>query len=134
MMFEEPMPTLLHDNPHTHNNGGREYGAVRIGEGIRNAMYLRPTAGYRFHESFRADIAFIAAQAAKVPEAQKDERGYGSEIDLSLRYTPFDHFMLESTTGIYIPGKYVTEYESDDFGGGFTDSAIGSRLVGTIRF
>ena len=134
MMFQEPMPVLTHENPHLQNNGGREYGAVRMGDRISNAMYLRPAIGYRFHDTLSADIAFIAAQATKVPERDKDERGYGAEIDLSLRYTPFEHFSLESTTGVYMPGKYVTKFKHDDLGGGFTETAIGSRLLATVNF
>jgi hypothetical protein len=134
MMFEEPMPTLAHENPHPYNNAGREYGAVRMGDGVRNAMYLRPNIGYRVLDELRLDLAFIAATATKVEEEQRDARGYGSELDFSIEYTPFEHFKLESTTGIFFPGKYISEYTHDTFGGGFETNAIGSRLVGSIEF
>jgi hypothetical protein len=134
MMFEEPMPTLAHENPHPYNNGGREYGAMRIGDGVRNAMYMRPTVGYQVLDPLKLSVAFIAAQATKVEEIQREARGYGSEIDFEIEYTPFEHFKLESTTGIFFPGKYIKEYTNDTFGGGFESSAVGSRLVGSIEF
>ncbi len=134
MMFEEPMPVLAHANPHTYNNGGREYGAVRLGDGISNAMFLRPSIGYKLRSDLVLDASFIAAQATKLQEELKDVRGYGSEIDLSLTYTPFEHFSLMSTTGYYIPGSYITEYSHDEFGGGFDQPVLGSRLLGTIEF
>jgi hypothetical protein len=134
MMFEEPMPVLAHDNPHAFNNEGREYGAVRLGDGIENAMFLRPSVGYRLRDDLVADAAFILGRATKLEEEQSDARGYGSEIDLSLQYTPFEHFSLTGTGGYFMPGAYITEFSHDEYGTGFTQAVLGGRLVGTVRF
>ena len=134
MMFEEPMPVLGHENPHPYNNGGREYGAVRIGDGIENAMFLRPHFGYRLRDDLVLDVALITAQATKLQEELKDSRGYGSEVDVSLAYNPFEHFTLTGTGGYYMPGRYITEFSTDEFGTDFDEPAVGGRLVGAIEF
>jgi hypothetical protein len=33
-----------------------------------------------------------------------------------------------------MPGKYFSSFEHEELGGGFTETAIGSRLVGTVNF
>ena len=134
MMFEEPMPVLAHENAHPENNGGREWGAVRTGEGVSNAMYVRPAIQYTASEGLDIELAWIGARAAKLPESDMDNKGYGSEFDLTVDYRPFEHFQLSSTLGVFLPGKYVTSYEHEELGGGFEDMAIGSRLVGTVQF
>jgi len=134
MMFEEPMPVLAHENPHTYNNGGRDYGAVRLNEGIENAMFLRPSIGYRLRDDLVIDAALITARATKLQEELKDVRGYGTEVDFTIAYRPFEHFSLMSTTGYYMPGPYISEYTHDELGGGFDQAALGSRLLGTIEF
>lgn len=134
MMFEESMPVLAHENPHSQNNGGREWGAVRLGEGVSNALYVRPAIQYTVKEGLDLELAWIGARAAKLPESDMDDKGYGSEFDFTVDYRPFDHFQLSSTTGVFMPGKYISSYENEELGGGFDDAAIGSRLVGTIQF
>jgi len=134
LMFEEPMPVLAHDNPHAFNNGGREYGAVRMNEGIENAMYLRPSIGYRLREDLTVDASLIAAQATKLPEELKEVRGYGAEVDVTIEYTPFEHFSITSTSGLFMPGRYLSDYSHDEFGSDFDQTVFGSRLLGTIEF
>jgi len=134
MMFEEPMPVLMHANPHPENNGGREYGAVQLGDGISNAMYMRPVVQMTATEGLDFELAWFAAQAAKLSEAGGGKKGYGSELDLTVDYRPFDHFELSSTTGIFFPGKYFQTFEHEELGGGFKRAAFGTRLVGTVSF
>ncbi len=134
LMFEEPMPVLAHENPHSDNNGGREWGAVRLGEGVSNAMYVRPALQYTVKEGLDLELAWIGSRAAKLPESEMDDKGYGSEFDFTIDYRPFDHFQLTSTTGVFTPGKYISSYEHEELGGGFKDTVIGSRLVGTVQF
>ena len=134
MMFEEPMPVLAHENPSMENNGGRETGAVRMGEGVSNALYLRPAIQYTVTEGLDIELAWIGARAAKLPESEMDNKGYGSEFDLTIDYRPFEHIEVTSTTGIYLPGKYISSYENEELGRGFGQTAVGSRLVGTIQF
>lgn len=134
MMFEEPMPVLMHENPSAQNNGGREYGAVQLGDGISNALYLRPVMQATIVDGLDAEIAWFAAQAAKVSDASSGKKGYGSELDITLDYRPFDHFELSSTTGFFFPGKYFQAYEHEDLGGNFERTAFGTRIVGTVNF
>jgi hypothetical protein len=134
MMFEEPMPVLAHENPHPYNNEGREYGAVRLRDGISNAMFLRPNIGYRIHEDLVLDVAMIIAKATKLQEELKEASGYGSEVDLSLEYKPYEHFSLTGTAGYFMPGSYFTSFAHDELGTGFDEAALGGRLVGTIEF
>ena len=134
MMFEEPMPVLNHENPNLSSNGGREWGAARLGEGISNALYVRPAFQYTVMEGLDLEFAWIGAKAAKLPESEADDGGYGSEFDFTVDYRPFDHFRLTSTTGYFMPGKYISSFEHEELGGGFSQNAIGSRLVGTVKF
>ncbi len=134
MMFEEPMPVLAHENANIENNGGRESGAVRLGEGVSNALYVRPAIQYTLTEGLDLELAWIGARAAKLPESEMDDKGYGSEFDFTIDYRPFEHVQVTSTTGVFMPGKYVSSYENEELGGGFEQTAIGSRLVGTIAF
>ena len=132
-LFEEPMPTLEAAAANA-TNGGRDYGAVRTGEGIRNALYVRPHIGYRILPNLTADAALLAARAAKLPDAEADRRGYGLEVDLSLRYEPYDHVSFLGGFGAFMPGKYFSEYEDPDLGGDFSRTALGGILMGTVEF
>jgi len=133
MLFEEAMPVLMHSNPQTSNNG-REYGAVQLGDGISNAWYMRPVVQWTIMDGLDTELAWFAAQAAKVSDASSGQSGYGSELDLTIDYRPFDHFELSSTLGVFFPGRYFTAYQHEEFGGGFNRTAVGTRIVGTINF
>jgi len=133
LMFEEPLPTLEATTAND-TNGGRDYHAVRTGEGIRNALYLRPQVGYRFFPTLRADLAVFGAQAAKLPEEQADDKGYGWEVDASVTYSPYEHFELRGMAGVLFPGRYYSSFEDPDLGGGFDKPAIGGLLQGTVSF
>ena len=134
MMFEEPMPVLMHENSHLVNNGGRETGAVRLGDGVSNALYIKPMIQHNFTEELEMELAWIAARAAKLPDSEMDDKGYGSEVDITIEYKPFEHFELQSTTGAFFPGKYFSSFEHEELGGGFSSAAFGTRLVGTVKF
>jgi len=133
MMFEEPLPTLEATTANE-TNGGRDYDAVLTGEGIRNALYVRPHVGYRILPELTVDLAVFGAQAAKVPEADSDNKGYGWEFDASVIYEPYEHFMLRGMVGVMLPGKYYSTYEDDELGGGFDKPAMGGMLTGTVQF
>ena len=134
MLFEEAMPVLMHSNPHPTNNGGREYGAVQLGDGISNALYMRPVMQFTVMDGLDTEIAWFAAQAAKVSDASSGKKGYGSELDITIDYRPFDHFELSTTVGFFFPGKYFQQYQHEEFGGGFDSTAVGTQIVGTIDF
>lgn len=133
MLFEEPMPVL---EPAVKNdaNGGRTYEALRTGNRVSNALYIRPRVGWQFRKDLTADLSLLAAQHAKVPEAYRSTRGYGLEVDGDVNYEPFPHFRLQATTGVFFPGKFFSQYEHEDLGGGFDRAAVGVRLLGVAEF
>ncbi len=132
-LFEEPMPTLQAAVANA-TNQGREYGAVRTGEGIRNALYVRPHLGYRILPTLTGDVALLAARAAKLPESESDRSGYGLEVDLSLRYEPWDHVGFQGVLGAFVPGKYFSGFEDPELGGDFSRTALGGMLMGAVEF
>lgn len=133
LMFEQPMP-LLSATVNNDSNEGRNTGAVRTDNGLSNAVYLRPSVGYRVRDDFTARLSLFAAQAARLPEDESDNKGYGSEIDLQLDYRPFEHFRVEGIFGTFFPGKWYRNYEDETLGGGFDSTAFGLRLQSTVAF
>ncbi len=134
MLFEESMPVLMHANPNASTNGGREYGAVQLGDGISNALYMRPVMQWTIMEGLDTEVAWFAAKAHKVSDQTSGKKGYGSELDFTVDYRPFDHFELSSTVGFFFPGRYFSSFEHEELGGGFQDTAVGTRIVGTVNF
>ncbi|MFZ5476070.1 MAG: hypothetical protein ACOZNI_04790 [Myxococcota bacterium] len=133
LLFEEPMPTL-ETGVINNENEGRTEDAALTGDGISNALYLRPAARYTILPGLQAEAAWIGALTAKTPAAFEGNGGYGNEFDLSVRYDPHPHVWVQGTFGVFLPGKYYTEYEDADFGGGFDKTAVGARVVGVVEF
>jgi len=133
MLFEEAMPTLAATTANE-DNQGRDFDAVLTGEGVRNALYVRPRVGYRFIPELKAELAAFGAQAAKLPEDQSDQKGYGWEIDLSMTYEPYEHFSVMGAVGVFLPGKYYTSFDDEELGTGFDRRCLGGMLVGTVAF
>ena len=132
-LFEEPMP-VLEPTVKSDANGGRDYDAVRTGYAISNALYARPRVGWRFGDQLTVDLSYLIAQAAALPEDEADSKGYGSEIDLHAVYTPFAHFSLDGTMGLFLPGTYYSNYTNSELGGDFNQPAFGAQLIGTVSF
>ncbi len=134
-LFEEPMPTLRAAVAND-ENGGRSTEAARTGYGISNALFLRPSVGWRFNEGLTADVAWFAARQAKPSEVEASPTGpgYGSEVDATVTWEPIPHFRLQGTGGVFLPGKYFTEYDAGDLGTGFDRPAVGGRLLTTLEF
>ena len=44
------------------------------------------------------------------------------------------HFMVQGTAGVFFPGKYFSEHEDADLGGGFDQTAYGFRVIGAVTF
>lgn len=133
LMFEQPMPVLAAPVANE-SNGGRNEDAIRTTNGLANAVYLRPSVGYRIRDDLTARLTFFAAQAAKLPEDERANKGYGSEIDAQVEYRPFDHFSVDGTFGTFIPGRYYRNYEDDSLGSGFDNTAFGVRLQAAVEF
>lgn len=133
LLFEEPLPTLEASSASSANEG-RSYGAMVTSDGISNAMFLRPRVGWGFNDKLSADLSLFAAQRARVSEDDKANKGLGLEVDLDVRYEPFEFFSLSGTTGVLVPGRAFSQFEDDQLGGGFDQPAWGARLVGEAHF
>lgn len=135
LLFEEPLPTLEAGTPNA-SNEGRNYGAMQTSDGIRNALFLRPSAGILIQDKLELGVSVFAARTARVDKDAEDdpELGYGTEFDLDVRYQPFEFFSLDGTAGLLLPGKLFTTYEDADLGGDFDQPAFGVRIVGTAKF
>ncbi|MEL6349712.1 MAG: hypothetical protein AAFV53_41795, partial [Myxococcota bacterium] len=132
-LFEEPMPTLT-PTVATDANQGRTLDAARTGYALSNAFYGRPRVGYQILDDLTADVSFFIAQAAAVPEADDNNRSYGSEINARIIYTPFEHFTVDGLFGAFIPGRYYSSFTDTDLGGNFDQTAFGGQLIGTVHF
>jgi len=132
LMFEEPMPVLA-ASVVNEANGGRDYDAVRMGEGISNAQYLRPYIGFAPFDGIAIEASAFMARADMLPDTEL-ERSYGSEYDLTVSWTPYDKFTLTGTGAVLTPGGYFSSFEHDDLGGGFGDTTYGGRLMATVDF
>jgi hypothetical protein len=130
-LFEETMPTLT-PPANTIDDDGRTTTAGRTGPMISDALFFKPSIGWRFNDDLFVDVSWMGARRAK--KLEDEEPGYGSEIDAHVRYDPFPHFWVQLTGGVFLPGKIFTEYEDIDLGGDFDKPALGARLLTTIEF
>ncbi|MFT4977245.1 MAG: hypothetical protein ACI8S6_003150 [Myxococcota bacterium] len=132
-MFEEPMPTLL---PTVQNeaNAGRDLSAARTGYALSNALYGRPHVGYAVTDTLDADVSFFIARTAAVPDAETEDTFYGSEVNARVIWSPYAHFTLDTTVGMFLPGTYYSNFTDDDLGGNFDQPAVGAQVLGTIQF
>ncbi len=136
ILFEENLPTL-EASVMNDTNGGREYGAVRTGEALRNVLFLRPTVGYHLLPELKGTLTMFASQAAKLPDDESDAKGYGLEFDAAVRYDPFPHAWFQARGGLWMPGRYFTEYEDTTFGvepGDLDRPVAAVELVGVVEF
>ncbi len=132
MMFEEAMPTLRAPVT-TEDNAGRTQQAALIGEGVRNALYVKPRVSYRLG-TVEAELAWITGRMMSGPASTEGRRGYGNEVDLTARWAVSPHAQLQGTLGVYAPGSYLTTATDADLGTGFDQPAVGARVVGTVNF
>lgn len=134
MLFEEPLPTLAAVTT-TEANEGEYLDAALTGEGVRNALYIRPHVGWQFLPNLKGDLALVAAQAAKLPEEYEESRGYGLEVDATLIYEPYEHLSVRGTLGVLFPGEYYRAFEDEgEVFTGFDRPAVGGLLMGTVAF
>jgi hypothetical protein len=134
MLFEEPMPVL---EPAAANDGNqnRTFDAARTGYSISNALFVQPRVGFQLRDDLTADLSWLLATQAKADAASGDEgRGYGSEIDLNVRWDPIEHFWMRATGGLLLPGSYYSEFSDADLGGDFNQPSFGGRLITTVEF
>ena len=131
MLFEESMPSF---EPEVTNdaNQGRTTEAARSGNTVSNALFLKVGGGYQFLPSLRGEVTALMATQAKATDTTG--KGYGTELDATVKWAPYAHFDLKATGALFLPGKYFTEFESDEYGTGFDGPAVGSKLTAAIRF
>jgi hypothetical protein len=132
-LFEESMPTLA-AGVATQTNGGVDTSVAQSGDGVSNAIYLKPSASYLVRPDLRAQLSWLTATKAKPTTETADRKGYGNEFDLDLRYDPVPHVWVQGTAAIFVPGKLYSDYSSDTLGDGFGKTVFGARLVGTVEF
>ena len=133
LLFEEPMPTLEATVP-SEANDGRTTAAARTGSAISNAVWVRPRIGYQILDDLSVDLAWLLAQQAKQLDTATTGKGYGSEMNLHLLYTPFPHFRVQGTGAVMLPGKVYSEYEDDTLGGEFNKAAVAGRIIAGVEF
>jgi hypothetical protein len=133
LMFEEPIPTLRAAGAGT-SADGRTTDAAVVGEGISNAMYLRPRVGFQALKGLALEASWLTAMEATPRTEDTGRRGYGHEVDLTARLTPYPHVDLQATAGVLLPGAVFTEAEDATLGGGFDTPALAARVVGTVAF
>jgi hypothetical protein len=133
ILFEENLPTLA---PKLVNeeNGGRDYTYVRTSTALRNVLFLQPTVGYHLFPQLKATVTMFASQAAKLPEDESDNKGYGLEFDAALRYDPFPHAWFQARAGYWMPGRYFSEYGDSTDTYGFERPVAAIELVGVVEF
>ncbi len=132
-MFEEAMPTLK-PPANTLDADGRTTAAAQTGTQISDALFFQPRVGWRFNDKLTTDLTWLAARRAKQAEVPTTEPGYGSEFNGTVRWDPYPHFWVQATGAVFLPGKVFSQYESVDYGTGFSSPAIGGRLLTTIEF
>ncbi len=133
VLFEETLPTLQ-TTVQNDSNEGRTTEAALTGDGLSNVLYLRPSVKYRLRPEIEGELSWFTGTMAAGPAATEGRKGYGNEIDLSVRYDPHPHVWVKGSAGVLLPGKYFTMYENEDLGGGFDQPAWGLRLIGTVEF
>lgn len=131
LLFEEYLPTLS-TQVLNEANQGRTYEAAVTGDGVSNALYLKPSVRYAPRDFVSGEVAWLMATQARAASATPG--GYGHEFDLTLRLDPHPHVWFQGTVGLLLPGKRYSEYESEDYGGGFEAPAVGVKAYGTVEF
>ena len=76
----------------------------------------------------------FASQAAKLPDDESDNKGYGLEFDAALRYDPFPHAWFQARAGYWMPGRYFSEYGDSNDTYGFERPVTAVELVGVVEF
>lgn len=131
VMFEQPLPTFATPVATT-LTGSRTFDFAQTGTAISNALYIRPTVRRDIIEGLTAQLTFIGARAAKVPDITPNRSAsYGMEFDLGLRYTGIQHLDVLGLVGVFLPGDWYTDNEFDfraDLDGPVWAAQLSTRL------
>jgi len=132
MMFEQSMPVLAATAPNDVNKG-RSYEAVLTGNAVSNALFLKPRLRRRIIEGLEAEVSWLGARVAKVPERIGDRRSYGMEVGAGLHYLGVEHLDVALQGALFLPGSYYSNY-NDGTLSTFDDSAFGAQLSTRLHF
>lgn len=132
ILFEQPMPVFATAAPNE-ANGNRNYDDVLIDNRVANALYAKPTISRRLIDGLDIEAAGLFARAASLPEQFSNRRGYGTEIQVALKYNGLEHLEVDARGAVFIPGSYFRNF-SDDVVQGYTRTAVGGQLTARIRF
>ena len=127
-MFEQPMPVLSTNGTGT----GRNFDNTLTGTAISNAIFVRPEVSREMIDDLSVNAAVVLARPAAAPSDNEERDSYGTEVDIGVDYSPYEHVELSGTLGLFLPGSYYSEYDTDNFD--FSRPALGGQLVTNIRF
>jgi hypothetical protein len=140
-LFEQPMPTLsAGEAAGNESNQGRDFGEIEqqgSGIAVSNAMFLKPKLSYRLLDGLWVDGSWLTARKAKAEEIDgiNQQRGYGNEFQLGVRYSAIPHFTVDGRGGLFLPGTvYSKELLTPNVGTGYDQPAFGFQLMGRIDF
>lgn len=134
VMFEQPLPTLQTPVA-TSTTGSRTTDFAQTGTAISNALYIRPSLRRDIIDGLQAQLTFIGARAAKVPDLTPNRSaGYGVEFDLGLRYTAIQHLDVLGLVGVFLPGDWYTDSEFPDFEADLDGPVWAAQLSTRLRF
>jgi len=132
MMFEQPMPVFAQAAPNEANQN-RNLDFVQLGNSVSNAMYVKPSVERDIAKGFSAQASVLLARAAAIPDRLGNRQGYGTEILGGFKYQGLDHLELDARGGVFLPGTYFRNFQSDTITG-FDRPAIGAQMTGRVRF
>lgn len=136
-MFEQPMPVLAAPTV-SEANRGRDFSRVITGTALSNAIFVRPSVTFRLLDGFWAEGSYLTARMAKAPQTidgVNQQRGYGHEVGLGLRYEAIPHFNVSGRAGLFLPGTvYSADINDPNLATGFNQPAFGLQLMGRIDF
>lgn len=126
VLFEHPLPTLSAVAPND-VNGGRSTDDALTGDTVHNALYLLPSVRRRIVEGLAAELSWLGARTAKVPDSFGGRNSYGMEFGLGLHATPTPGIEAGLTGAAFLPGSFFRDFEHDA-GGVFDDPVYGGLL------
>lgn len=132
MMFEQPMP-ILAATAASELNLGRSYEATLSNPAVSNALFIKPRLRRKIIDGVHADVSWLGARTAKMPERYALRRSYGMEIGVGLQYTGVEHVDVRLDGAAFMPGTFYSAYTDDAFNG-FGDTAFGAQLSTRIHF
>ncbi len=132
LLFEQPLPTLAATAPSAENEG-RALETALSGNGVRNALYIRPTLGRTLRKGLTVEGTLIAARTFQAPSNAPTRTAYGMEVDARVRWTPTEHLDFGATFATMFPGSFYRNYSDDNFSG-FSGTVFGGEMIGQVRF